>query len=175
MTVTLLEHRQNIKNNQSAYTQDLDANESLRLIKTLAIHLRNMGYKVVPSKNTLLMKDFIFTLFEAQEQSPIFNIKSSRLPVCWNRPLNWNLNYIKYEWGHLHSINQNNIAAHVVRNLGLYSARCNQHIQASMDIQELLPYGGELEQRIKLVLSKREDLFASRKWNTIESALEKLR
>lgn len=103
-----------------------------------------MGYRVTPKKHHNLLSDFITLLFEAQGKAPIFEPDTAELPLCWNRPENLDLSYIKYEWGHLHSINQNSNDAHVVRNLGLYPARCNQHIQASMEIYELIPYGGEI-------------------------------
>ena len=78
----------------------------------------------------------------------MFHVEGTELPLCWNAPKNWDLNYVKYEWGHLHSRDQNPVAAHRLENLALYSARCNQHIQTSMNTEELMTYGGVLAQRI---------------------------
>ena len=61
----------------------------------------------------------------------------------------------------------------IIENLGLYSARCNQHIQSSMNIQELMVYGGLISQRITNVLTKRRMLFESLKWGKIIEELNK--
>ena len=51
--------------------------------------------------------------------------------------------------------------------MALYSARCNQHIQAGMNIEALMIYGGVLAQRISNVLIKRRVLFASQEWQNV--------
>jgi hypothetical protein len=84
--------------------------------------------------------------------------------LCWNRPANWDKNYIKYEWGHLKSKNQNPTDVFGIENFALYSARCNQHIQSGMNIEELMIYGGILAQRISNVLTNRRKLFESQVW-----------
>ncbi len=58
-----------------------------------------------------------------------------------------------------------------IENIGLYSARCNQHIQSSMNIQELMVYGRLLAQRISNVLTNRRILFDSEKWKNLISNL----
>ena len=105
-------------------------------------------------------------LFEAQEERPFFHVEGTELPLCWNSPRDWDKSYIKYEWGHLRSRNQAQDKAHKLKNLGLYSARCNQHIQTSMHIEELMVYGGILAQRISNVLTNRRKLFSSEEWQT---------
>ena len=97
----------------------------------------------------------------------MFHVEGTELPLCWNRPRDWNKNYIKYEWGHLRSQNQAQDKANKLENLGLYSARCNQHIQTSMHIEELMVYGGILAQRISNVLTERRKLFESEKWKAV--------
>lgn len=175
MATTLYEHRVNIKRNALAYSFDLGNDDCCRLSKTLVIHLSNMGFRLSLKKHGNLLRAYILLLFEVQDRQPIFNIDKTDLPLCWNRPRDWGLNYIKYEWGHLSSINQNIESAHRLTNLGLYSARCNQHIQASMDIEELLPYKGGLGERIAKVISQRQNLFASDKWRSLEEKIQKLR
>ena len=69
--------------------------------------------------------------------------------------------------GHLLSQNQMPEKRSSIENIGLYSARCNQHIQSSMNIQELMVYGGLLAQRISNVLTNRRILFASKKWQNL--------
>ena len=108
-------------------------------------------------------------LFDAQEQKPIFHVEGTELPLCWNSPGDWDKDYIKYEWGHLKSKNQNPESVFSIENFALYSARCNKHIQSSMNIEELMVYGGILAQRISEVLANRRILFTSDVWcNEIE-------
>lgn len=40
MAITLLEHRQNLKNNKDVYIYDIYIDESSRIIKTLTPHLK---------------------------------------------------------------------------------------------------------------------------------------
>ena len=168
----LIEHRTNLSKNENAYTFDV-YNKTERLIKTLIPHLKKAGYDHISfSKHREFLKEIIFSLFEAQDYTPFFHVEGTELPLCWNRPADWNIDYVKYEWGHVHSINRNKEIAFSLRNLGLYSARCNQHIQSSMDVQELMVYGGVLANRITSILTKRRFLFNSEKWKNIEKYLE---
>ena len=165
-------HRENLNNNPQYLTHDV-FNKTDRVIKTLIPHLRNIGYRgVSPTKCKQLLHNIVLMLFKTQDNCPMFHVEGTELPLCWNRPNDWNLDYIKYEWGHLRSFNQSEEAAHKVINLGLYSARCNQHIQSSMDINELMIYGGILAQRISNVLTKRRNLFLSTEWQRAISELE---
>ena len=63
------------------------------------------------------------------------------------------------------------LGVNLAKNLGLYSARCNQHIQTSMHIEELMVYGGILAQRISNVLTARRRLFESQEWEHLVSKL----
>ncbi|MBN2657904.1 MAG: hypothetical protein JXR86_12645 [Spirochaetales bacterium] len=131
--MTLYEHRMNLKNNPNAYTEDLE-----RCYQSIIIHLKNAGYKKITyNKATEEIIELVNLLFEAQDNKPFLHIDyGDGLPFCWNSPYKgaWELNYIKYEWGHLESRNQNGRTAHNIENLCLQSARCNQHIQSSMNI-----------------------------------------
>ena len=94
----------------------------------------------------------------------MFHVEGTELPLCWNSPKDWEKDYVKYEWGHLLSRNQNAAAADRIENLALYSARCNQHIQTSLDVQELMIYGGIIAQRVSIVLTRRRQLFTKAEW-----------
>lgn len=166
---TLLEHRQEIAANPAAYTQDLP-----RVVNTLAKHLKDAGYiRITPTVGVNERQEFVELIFKAQGRHPFLYI-GAKLPYCWNSPYRngWNHNYIRYEWGHLNSINQNRAAAHNIENLCLMSARCNQHIQSSMNIDELLVYGGELKRVINSNLEARRVLFSSEKWKSLLDKLE---
>lgn len=165
----LIEHRRIINKNPQAYETDL---ESERVVKSIINHIRNdfSNVRFDKQKREILRK-IVILLFEAQEHRPFFHVEGTELPLCWNRPSDWTIDYIKYEWGHLLSQNQMPEKSSSIENIGLYSARCNQHIQSSMNIQELMVYGGLLAQRISNVLTNRRILFASKKWNNLITSL----
>jgi hypothetical protein len=161
----LIEHRIIINKNSKAYETDL---ESDRLVKSIINHIRNDFANVrFDQKKRDILREIVILLFEAQEHRPFFHVEGTELPLCWNRPSDWNIDYIKYEWGHLLSQNQMPEKSSSIENIGLYSARCNQHIQSSMNIQELMVYGGLLAQRISNVLTNRRILFDSEKWKNL--------
>lgn len=163
----LIEHRRALSENDDAYTYELRQENIKRLVKTLIPHLKKAGFSVSMGKSYQGLSLIITMLFEAQEERPFFHVEGTQLPLCWNSPRDWDKNYIKYEWGHLRSQNQAQDKAHRLENLGLYSARCNQHIQTSMNIEELMVYGGILAQRISNVLTARRKLFASQVWHDV--------
>ena len=156
----LRKHRRKIAANPNAYTYEVE-HDMQRLIGTLARHLKKAGLSVSPKKSYDALAKIIHLLFKAQDQRPIFHIEGTELPLCWNAPRDWNKSFIKYEWGHLRSKTSPPAG---LENLALYSARCNQHIQSSMDIEELMVYGGILAQRISNVLTKRRILFSTKEW-----------
>src|SRR6266480_2271261 len=158
---TLLQHRQELAANPEAYSRGLK-----RAARTLAPHLKKAGFPLLtPTRSEAERWEFVQLIFGAQGERPFFHI-DALLPYCWNAPSHdgWDINYIKYEWGHLRSINQNPENAFNAENLCLMSPRCNQHIQSSMNIDELLVYGGALEAVIRKNLVARQALFASEKW-----------
>jgi len=165
----LIEHRRIINKNPQAYETDL---ESERLVKSIINHIRNDFSNIrFDQQKREILREIVILLFEAQEHRPFFHVEGTELPLCWNRPSDWNIDYIKYEWGHLLSQNQMPEKSSSIENIGLYSARCNQHIQSSMNIQELMVYDGLLAQRISNVLTNRRILFASEKWKKLINSL----
>jgi hypothetical protein len=161
----LKEHRQILNSNAHAYTEDLTND---RLVSTMIKYIRQEFPQCKFNKvNKPVLKQLIFLLFETQDRRPMFHVEGTELPLCWNNPGDWNINYIKYEWGHLWSKNQSPENYNSIRNIALYSARCNRHIQSSMNIEELMVYGGELGHRISNVLTKRRLLFESDTWGNL--------
>ena len=100
MRGTLIEHRRALALNQDAYTYEIVHN-SERLIRTLIPHIKGPGVSFSPRKHGPGLARTIALLFETQDQRPIFHVEGTELPLCWNRPLDWDKAYIKYEWGHL--------------------------------------------------------------------------
>jgi len=167
----LIDHRKSLSENDDAYIFEVRDENIERLVKTLIPHLKNAGFKVTLGNSFNELAQIIKMLFEAQDNRPFFHVEGTELPLCWNSPRDWDKDYIKYEWGHLRSRNQAQDKAHKLENLGLYSARCNQHIQTSMHIEELMVYGGILAQRISNVLTARRRLFESQEWGHLVSKL----
>jgi hypothetical protein len=166
MPMKLREHREAIAVSSDAYSYEVD-HKIDRLCRTLIPHLRAAGYhRLSTSRHHASLAQVVRMLFGAQDWRPMFHVEGTELPLCWNAPKDWDKKYIKYEWGHLTSRNQDGPHAHRLDNLALYSARCNQHIQTSMNIQELMVYGGIIAQRISNVLTNRRRLFASEEWQT---------
>jgi hypothetical protein len=172
---SLLQHREELAANPAAYTQDLERATNT----TLVGHLKAAGYGSMTGKHGAdERREFVRLIFHAQGERPFLHIEAA-LPYCWNSPNkrrggynDWRFNYIRYEWGHLLSKNQNQTAALHIENLCLMSARCNQHIQSSMNIEDLLTYGGALETVIKKNLRARRVLFSSVEWCALLERLE---
>lgn len=169
--VKLIDHRRALSQNIDAYEYELCDENIDRLVRSLIPHLKAAGFAVSPVKSGNDLAVIIRLLFHAQDERPFFHVEGTELPLCWNSPRDWDKNYIKYEWGHLRSRNQAQNKAHKLENIGLYSARCNQHIKTSMHIEELMVYGGVLAQRISNVLTNRRKLFESIEW---KCAVEKI-
>ncbi len=162
-SIRLIDHRRALADNAEAYSFELRPTNIGRLVKTLMLHLKTAGYQLTLGGSFDDLSSAIHLLFEVQERRPFFHVEGTELPLCWNSPKDWDKNYVKYEWGHLRSKNQSPEKAHQLENLGLYSARCNQHIQTSMHIEELMVYGGILAQRISNVLTARRKSYFKRK------------
>jgi hypothetical protein len=174
MKMDLNEHRLNIRKNMpKAYEFELKDIGKDRLIGTLT-NILSKNFTLSKKKHYQLLSLYIDLLAETQDYSPIFDIKSIKLPLCWNSPKDWQYDYIRYEWGHLYSKSQNPDLQYNLENLGLYSARCNRHIQSSMNIEEVLVYGGIIAQRISEVLLKRDALFRKEEWKTLLIEFNKL-
>jgi hypothetical protein len=168
-------HRLNIRKNMpKAYEYELKDTGKDRLIGTLVNKL-SKSFAISKKKHYELLSLYIDLIAKTQDYSPIFDIKSIKLPLCWNKPKDWDCSYIKYEWGHLYSKSQNPDLEYNLENFGLYSARCNQHIQSSMNIDEVLVYGGIIAQRISEVLLKRDELFRHDAWKKILLEFKKLK
>ena len=169
MKKTLLEHRQELAANPECYTKD----DYGRVSRTLVQHLKDVGYpRMTGGSGQAERREFIRLIFEVQGRRPFLHIEAP-LPSCWNSPGrgDWDYNYIRYEWGHLLSKNQNPEEAFDVQNLCLMSARCNQ-VQTSMNIDELQIYGGPLELVIQRNIAARKVLFDSQQWVSLLSRLE---
>ena len=164
---TLREHRQALRANPNAFLHDLP-----RAKRTVISHLRNCGYSLLSvARPPPPIEEYVEAIFDTQARQPFFNVPSE-LPYCWNSPKDWDKNYIRYEWGHLDSRNQCD-APDNITNLCLQSARCNQHIQTSLNIDEVQDWlqGSPVAHRVSEVMQARDALFTSPRWKDLLASL----
>lgn len=163
--ITLLQHRENLLNNPNRFIQDKE-----RAIKQFAeTSYKNYGPCGKNKKSVIqLLKQLGKLVFENQENTPIYEYQDI-LPRSWNSPMKggWNLNYIKWEIGHLKSKNQG--GTNEPENLSFQSARCNQHIQTSMNYFETTEYNCKEE-----VKNRVDNLFILHKSKEWINILEKI-
>ncbi len=159
--ITLLQHRTNLLNNPNRYIEDKE-----RAIKQFA----NIAYKFYGScgKNKKKLINLLEKLgnlvFDTQENKSIYEYQDD-LPRAWNSPMNggWEINYIKWEIGHIISLNQG--GNNNPENLSFQSARCNQHIQTSLNYFETTEYN--CKEEVKNRLDKLFLLHKSKEWMDI--------
>ena len=134
----LTEHRQNIADNTECFTQDKEraiANWSEHCWKYVKENTTDLTKK----NAIVILKEMAELVWEAQGGVPLFQFEApTGLPMSWNRPQDGELNYIRYEIGHVHPQLEGGVSN--PENLTFQSARCNQHIQSSLDIDEVLVY-----------------------------------
>jgi hypothetical protein len=102
----LIEHRKALSLNPLAYSHQISDGNITRLVKSIVPHIKPAGVSVSPSRNFNELTQVIRLLFDVQDNRPFFHVEGTELPLCWNSPRDWDKNYIKYEWGHLRSLNQ---------------------------------------------------------------------
>jgi hypothetical protein len=107
-------------------------------------------------------------VFENQNNKSIYEYLDT-LPRAWNSPMNgkWKINYIKWEIGHLISLNQS--GENNPENLSFQSARCNQHIQSGLNYYETTEYN--CKEEVKNIIDNLFILHKSKEWIDI---LEKI-
>ena len=156
--ITLLQHRNNLLNNPNRYIQDKE-----RAIKNFALTAYKFYGSCGLNKKKLinLLEKLGNLVFEKQENKPIYEYKDD-LPRAWNSPMNggWDINYIKWEIGHLISLNQG--GNNNPENLSFQSARCNQHIQSSMNYFETTEYN--CKEEVKNRIDSLFILHKSKEW-----------
>ncbi len=119
--------------------KELPKTEISRLEKTLSNHLREMESK----KTVQERHEFVMKKLSSQKFTCAFADGDGSF--CWNYPRNKDLKYLKLEWGHKIP-KYHGKKAYAEDNLILLCARCNNHIQSSRTIKELIP---ELEHKLK--------------------------
>ena len=119
--------------------KEIPEEEHFRLEKTLYKHLRAMKVKKTKTERLEITK----TILKQQKNTCAFVDGDDS--YCWNHPKNNNSKFLILEWGHKIPQNFGEIA-HKLDNLILLCARCNNQIQTSRKIKQLIP---ELEHKLK--------------------------
>jgi len=120
--------------------------EIWRLERTLANHLRKMGAKFTKTER----HDFVIKVLESQKGTCAF--ADGNPMYCWNNPRDEPLHYLKLQWGHKNPSSR--VKWHTPDDLYLQCARCNNQLQTSRAIFELI---NELEHKIKALKKLRGD------------------
>ncbi len=128
-----------MKTDWKKWSNELIESEIERLDKNFIRHLRDMD--IHPSKPERIKK--IKKILKAQNYSCAFGDGDGS--YCWNHVKDKSKPYLKLEWGHkIPSSHEKK--SQKEENLILLCARCNNHIQSSKTIEELIP---ELEHKLK--------------------------
>tara|TARA_Y100000310_G_C20126063_1_gene553651 strand:+ start:101 stop:520 length:420 start_codon:yes stop_codon:yes gene_type:complete len=112
-----------------------------RLAQVLYSHLRKMNIKMSKDERT----DFVKKILKKQNGTCAFAEGDDRF--CWNEPKDKELKYLKLQWGHKLPRSHGD-EAHKLDNLILLCARCNNNIQKSRSVKQLIP---ELEHKLKVL------------------------
>ena len=115
--------------------------EYFRLEKTLYNHLRAMNLKKTKTERLVMTK----TILKQQKNTCAFADGDDSF--CWNHPKNKDSEFLILEWGHKIPRNFGKIA-YKSNNLILLCARCNNQIQTSRKIEQLIP---ELEHKLQAI------------------------
>jgi hypothetical protein len=175
----LLEHRKllitNPNHNTDGYPK-FKENTIKKLYKNFNIHKRCKG-----KENKELIKmffgDLIDMVWEAQGKVPFFGgYDSNGLPWHWNNPVaskdrpNFSTDYVELQYGHILSRNNQGKDRH--DNFTIQSARCNNHIQTSLNLSEAIiccPRQEVIERYNKV-----KKLHASDKWKNKVNEIEQV-
>ena len=159
-TKSLLNHRQSIKDNKNSFIQDKE-----RAISNMSSHIWTWVKTENPNikkSNQIkkLLQEISILIFESQDQKPLFqfgeDIKS------WNRPIDWHYNYIRYEIGHKTPRNAGGTSH--PENLCYMSARCNQHIQSSLEMHNVIEWYFSNNKEVLERMNSLKKLYESDLW-----------
>jgi len=154
--------------NPNKYTQDSDR----AVMQFAQTAYKSVGRQGSNKKILIPLYEKLAQLvIEAQGNTPLYDYKDI-LPRAWNSPMKggWKLDYVKYEIGHLISIN--NGGSFKPENLSFQSARCNQHLQSSLNFDETTEY--RMVEEVKTRVENLFELHKSKKWLDIIKEIDSI-
>ncbi len=158
-TKSLRNHRESIKSNANSFFED-----KARAFDNMTKHIWDWVKIVNPNvkknkiKNILL--EIASMIFEAQGEKPLFQFGEEI--TAWNRPADWSYNYIRYEIGHKTPMNAGGTSH--PENLCFMSARCNQHIQSSLEMHNVIDWYFSNNTEVQNRINNLEELYKSDIW-----------
>ena len=163
--MTLRQHLDNLDQNGRA-----SGPEMISLHRRVKKIFRGLGY-INTAKNDWLITKYIHMIFETQDYrcTHWLQTKGDELNGLWNRPgagyWGWKKHKVQYEIDHVHPINAG--GQDDLKNFQFLCANANQFVKCSLTYDDLLKridLSDILKDRIRDVLRRREELFASEKW-----------
>ena len=173
--MTLREHLDGLDQNSRAGSEEL-----LSLHKRVKKKFKEIGY-VNTAKSDVMISKYIRMIFETQDYrcTHWLQTKEGELNGVWNRPGTgyclWKKTKVHYEIDHVHPINAGGVDA--LMNFQFLSANANQFVKCSLTYDDLLKridLSDILKDRIRDVLRRREELFASKKWADFMNKINKI-
>tara|TARA_R100000234_G_scaffold58459_1_gene35277 strand:- start:32 stop:571 length:540 start_codon:yes stop_codon:yes gene_type:complete len=138
---------------------------------------RQLGYTKA-AKNDTLVTQYINMIFGTQDYRCTHWLPTTgdELNGVWNRPGAgygmWKRDEVQYEIDHVHPVNAG--GADHLENFQFLSGNANQFVKCSLTYDDLLKrvdLSGALKDRIRDVLKRREELFASAEWKNFIKSL----
>ena len=118
------------------------SNEEIeRLSNVLPTHLKQMGLKKTKEERVEIVKNILI------KQKGTCAFADGDSCFCWNEPKDRELSFLKLQWGHKLPGSHGG-KAYELDNLILLCARCNNNIQKSRTIEQLIP---ELEHKLMAI------------------------
>jgi len=175
--ITLNEHRRLLVGNKECFEEP---SELERCFDRWAEHvwpwlkeqLLSKGIKTKKKEKKPTLISMAELVFEAQERKPFFQFNCENdLPLAWNGPARGGFaaDFIKYQIGHLEP--RNNGGQSNPENLCFMSERCNQHIQSSLPIEEVMSAYFSDNSEVKGRWENLKELHESKEWNDLRSSL----
>jgi hypothetical protein len=115
--------------------------EIQRLAKCLYTHLRRMGVKLEKPKRLQHVRDLL------KRQHGTCALGDGISLYCWNAPKDRELRYLKLEWGHKDP-RLTGTTVDSLENLYLVCARCNNQLQTSRRLEDMVI---ELEHKVTVM------------------------
>jgi hypothetical protein len=175
MKVTLREHLDTLDQNSRAGIEEIAS-----LTKRMKKKFKDCGYEK-SSRNPLLVRQYVDFIFETQDWrcTHWLPVENGELNGVWNRPFpgyrGWKTKRVLYEIDHVYPANAGGTDR--LTNFQFLSANANQFVKCSLTYEDLLrrvDLSDKLKDRIRMVLDRRADLFASERWNCFVKELEQV-
>ena len=172
--MTLREHLEILDQNGKAEPGQKAMTSLHRRVKKL---FRQLGYTKA-AKNDTLVTQYINMIFGTQDYRCTHWLPTTgdELNGVWNRPGAgygmWKRDEVQYEIDHVHPVNAG--GADHLENFQFLSGNANQFVKCSLTYDDLLKrvdLSGALKDRIRDVLKRREELFASAEWKNFIKSL----